>query len=150
MTGRYRPNSPNVVHEDFDNEVVVVNLENGNYFSLNQSASFIWKCLDAGLPAQDIVQIAQQRSNTDSLVLGDLILRFLAQLQKEGLIISSDSSQKTAHFSPPVTNWGLHPFPAPELQRYTDMQDLLLLDPIHDVDQSGWPTPPQGSYWEGK
>jgi hypothetical protein len=25
------------------------------------------------------------------------------------------------------------------LERYTDMQELLLLDPIHDVDQTGWP-----------
>ena len=28
------------------------------------------------------------------------------------------------------------------LEKYTDMQDLLLLDPIHEVDDgSGWPTP---------
>ena len=25
-----------------------------------------------------------------------------------------------------------------ELNRYADMQDLLLLDPIHDVDEDGW------------
>jgi hypothetical protein len=24
---------------------------------------------------------------------------------------------------------------------HPDMQDLLLLDPIHDVDEVGWPTP---------
>ena len=27
----------------------------------------------------------------------------------------------------------------PRLRKYTDMQDLLLLDPIHEIDQSGWP-----------
>jgi hypothetical protein len=27
----------------------------------------------------------------------------------------------------------------PVLERYTDMQELLFLDPIHDVDESGWP-----------
>ena len=31
------------------------------------------------------------------------------------------------------------PFVTPTLSRYTEMQDLLLLDPIHDVDDSGWP-----------
>jgi hypothetical protein len=30
-------------------------------------------------------------------------------------------------------------FEAPVLQKYTDMQDLLLLDPIHDTDETGWP-----------
>jgi hypothetical protein len=27
----------------------------------------------------------------------------------------------------------------PLLRKYTDMRDLLLLDPIHDVDEQGWP-----------
>ncbi len=30
-------------------------------------------------------------------------------------------------------------FEAPVLESYSDMQDLLLLDPIHDVDDAGWP-----------
>jgi hypothetical protein len=25
------------------------------------------------------------------------------------------------------------------LQKFTDMQELLLLDPIHEVDERGWP-----------
>ena len=33
------------------------------------------------------------------------------------------------------------PLAAPVLNKYSDMQDLLLLDPIHDVDEeAGWPT----------
>ena len=30
-------------------------------------------------------------------------------------------------------------YAAPKLSTYTDMQELLLLDPIHEVDESGWP-----------
>jgi len=30
-------------------------------------------------------------------------------------------------------------FEKPKLQKFTDMQDLLLLDPIHEVDEAGWP-----------
>jgi hypothetical protein len=30
-------------------------------------------------------------------------------------------------------------FTRPVLTKFTDMQDLLLLDPIHDVNSSGWP-----------
>ena len=33
------------------------------------------------------------------------------------------------------------PFEAPVLYTYTDMAELLLLDPIHDVDETGWPKP---------
>ena len=32
-------------------------------------------------------------------------------------------------------------FVAPALTRYTDVKDLLVLDPVHDVDEMGWPTP---------
>jgi hypothetical protein len=31
-------------------------------------------------------------------------------------------------------------FVAPVLHKHTDMQDLLLLDPIHEVDETGWPS----------
>ena len=34
-------------------------------------------------------------------------------------------------------------FEAPALQVYTDMEDLLLLDPIHEVDEMGWPSAKQ-------
>jgi len=27
----------------------------------------------------------------------------------------------------------------PKIEIFSDMQDILLLDPVHDVDQSGWP-----------
>ena len=30
-------------------------------------------------------------------------------------------------------------YTAPKLATYSDLQDLLLLDPIHDVDETGWP-----------
>jgi len=34
-------------------------------------------------------------------------------------------------------------FAPPVLERYTDMQDYFLLDPIHEVSPEGWPKPAQ-------
>ena len=31
------------------------------------------------------------------------------------------------------------PFRAPSFQRFEDMQGFLLVDPIHEVDDTGWP-----------
>ena len=31
-------------------------------------------------------------------------------------------------------------FSLPLLQKYTDMEEMLLLDPIHEVDEHGWPS----------
>jgi hypothetical protein len=32
------------------------------------------------------------------------------------------------------------PYSPPKLSAYTDMQELLLLDPVHEVDDAGWPS----------
>ena len=34
------------------------------------------------------------------------------------------------------------PYVPPQIERFTDMQELLLLDPIHEVDDTGWPHTP--------
>ena len=34
---------PKVVYETFDDEVIIINLENGNYFSVAGSGAAIWR-----------------------------------------------------------------------------------------------------------
>lgn len=65
---------------------------------------------------------------------------FVSKLIDEQLILAANGEQPAASSkgneqpSPsPV------PFEPPVLEKYTDMQDLLLLDPIHEVDDTGWP-----------
>ena len=41
----------------------------------------------------------------------------------------------------PMASGGLPPFEPPTLSKYKDMQDMLLLDPVHDVEEAGWPEP---------
>jgi hypothetical protein len=31
------------------------------------------------------------------------------------------------------------PFPGLAIHRFTDLQELLFLDPVHEVDDEGWP-----------
>ena len=41
--------------------------------------------------------------------------------------------------TPPPPNAVRKPYTAPAVQKYDDLEDLLLLDPIHEVDEAGWP-----------
>jgi hypothetical protein len=34
------------------------------------------------------------------------------------------------------------PFQPPLFEKFTDMEAMLLLDPVHDVDDEGWPHMP--------
>ncbi len=47
--------------------------------------------------------------------------------------VAADASGES--YSPPAKT----AFVTPELTRYTDIEDMLILDPIHEVDASGWP-----------
>ena len=46
---------------------------------------------------------------------------------------------------PPAVTPTDEPYQAPVLQAFDDMQDLLLFDPIHEVEPTGWPqvSPPE-------
>jgi hypothetical protein len=67
----------------------------------------------------------------------------LAQLQQENLIVPVDGTGAVdLDLEVPSHNGHEKPsFNLPLLHKYSDMQELLLLDPIHDVDDAGWPKP---------
>ncbi|HAR48554.1 MAG TPA: hypothetical protein DCR81_00210 [Smithella sp.] len=70
---------------------------------------------------------------------------FLNQLQQEELVIVIDDKLTDSPLpqnwkNQIMTNGSKTVFNAPVLNKYTDMQDLLILDPIHEVDATGWPS----------
>jgi hypothetical protein len=140
----FRMNVPKVVHETFDdNEVVIINLDSGSYYSLDKIGAEIWTSIESGSSITDIIEDIYDRYDSGTLNIEHSIVRFVDQLQKEQLIVShtnengnvpkKDARMKAAR---PEKR---HPFQEPVLQKFTDMQDLLLLDPIHEVDETGWP-----------
>ena len=71
--------------------------------------------------------------------IGRAIAAFIAQLESEKLVASDSGESITA--AADSHDQASYPdvFVAPVLNKYTDMQDLLLLDPIHETDAQGWP-----------
>jgi hypothetical protein len=66
---------------------------------------------------------------------------FVSLLETHELILPSAREPAKA----PAVPTDKRPFKPLKLEVYTDMQDLLLLDPIHDAEEAGWPlTKPQG------
>jgi hypothetical protein len=111
------------VSEIFNDEAVIVNLASGAYYSFKGSAIAIWQLLGAGYSDQEV---SEQFKDSES------INQFIAFLLQENLITTSSVSVKE-----PITVD--QQFVRPEYKKYDDMKDLLLLDPIHEVDQTGWP-----------
>ena len=129
-----------IVHEDFGGEVVVVNLKTGTYYGLNGTAVTIWQAVSDRLSAaQCAARVAgQYRGDAGAVTAG--VTAFLERLESEELIMASGEPAGEAPVDPAAA--ASEAFVAPTFQRCTDMEELLVLDPVHEVDEMGWPSRP--------
>ena len=137
---RFRVNSPNVAWEDFEDEIIMVNLESGQYFSTRDAGAEMWRRLEKGAPLSAVEQAIIAVYDVDAAVAAEALASFVAALQEQGLLVPKDDAD-TAPWPPESHAAARRAFAPPLLDTYSDMQDLLLLDPIHEVDDSGWPNP---------
>ena len=142
MTTRFRVNSPNVIHETIEGEVVLIDLKTGTYYSLRDSGAAIWQSIEQGAGEDDIEAALRSRYDASGDDIRDGLRRLLGELEREGLIRAEDGEAAEAA-SPSFSDNGAArlPFAAPVLEKHTDMQDLILLDPVHEVGAEGWPHP---------
>ncbi len=131
----YVINEPSVVSEVIAGEAIVINLDSGNYYSMDGSASYIWEQITSGGNADSIAQELAQSEGAEP-GLRQVVEAFVDQLVTEGLIRQEAAG---ALGQPPTSLTPPKSYSAPLLNIYTDMQSLLLLDPIHQVDNAGWP-----------
>jgi hypothetical protein len=139
---QFRINSPTVIHETLDDEVVIVHFESGAYFSLRQTGAEIWNLLAAGHDVRDITDFLMRRHPGDGAAIENAVNAFVESLRREDLIAAGDTRPPSTDRLPAdgdVTPESAADFVEPRLEKYSDMQDLLLLDPIHEVDADGWP-----------
>lgn len=133
---RFRVKTPDVVHEVIDGEAVIVNLSSGMYYSVDRAGVDIWTMLEQGTTVPDIMMALTARYKGDRAEIESGVDRFIKQLEAERLIVPDSTQQDAPSPSNPVAApKGERPrFEAPNLEHYSDMEDLLLLDPIHDSD----------------
>jgi hypothetical protein len=128
MTERYKIAGPDIVHESFGGDLVVLNLLSGQYFGLNASGAALWSAIIEG---QDTASLSAD--DTTKQMASD----FVTQLLDHELIVRDDLAGEGA----PTASISL--LIPPTIEAYDDLSDLIVADPIHDVDQNaGWPKLP--------
>jgi len=131
--------SPEIVHETVDGEVIAIDLVSGSYYSLAGSGPAVWEVLGNGASEAEIGAALRDRFDADGETIAGAVSALLGELRESGLIVSDELPGEPA---PTAGGAGEKaPFEAPRLERYTDMKDYFLLDPIHEVDTAGWPRP---------
>jgi hypothetical protein len=129
---RLRVNAPHVINEVIDGEAVIINLATGDYFSLRGSGAFVWSAIERGAGTEEIVD-AFVAGGADRAEVATAVGALVTELDREGLIVSDGPAEAVGLDAPAGA------FVAPRLEKFTDMKDLILLDPVHEVGEGGWP-----------
>lgn len=139
MPARLCINTPNVINEVMDGEAVIIDLASGDYYSLRGSGAFVWTAIEQQASTDEIVAAFVRTGAAPAAEVEAAVARLLEELTAEGLVVPADGHAEASPAEsrrPLPTPTG---FEHPRLEKFTDMQDLILLDPVHEVDERGWP-----------
>ncbi len=137
LTDRYELNTPPIVAELVEGEVIAIDLDRGSYYSLEKETAAIWTALISGRSSGEI--LAALPSAPESERLAGELQGFVEALLAEKLIRPSAPAKHPQGVIGPIIPW---PAQTLRFERFNDMQDLLILDPVHEVDEeAGWPKP---------
>jgi hypothetical protein len=123
---------PSINHQLIDGEVVAINLVSGTYYSLVDTAAAVWDRIVTG---KSRAAILDEFADAFGAEAGVAVSAFLDQLVSEGLALDEEIEGMPGDPRLPLAE----SFKAPRLESFTDMQELLMLDPIHEIDEIGWP-----------
>lgn len=132
----YITNKHGIYSDVFDREVVIVNLNLGNYYNVRNVASAIWRSLELGTNIDRLIIELKNIYTSDVAIIEQNIHSFIDELIKDGLILESNLETTEANNLTDLPS----EYTAPILEVFNDLQDLFLLDPVHAVDDKmGWP-----------
>lgn len=132
----YCINLPRIAHETLDHETIIIDFDTGTYYSLRDTAHWIWLLLENAQSLESMIEQITTHFTGDQEEIEVAVRQFVGQLAAAAIIVPTTSPLPPT-VSPLVAHQG--PFTSPMLEEHSDIQDLLLLDPIHEVSKQGWP-----------
>jgi len=132
-------NDPNVIFERFDDETILVNLDSGRYYSLDPVGVVVWELIHRPLTVSDLLDKLNVHCAAEAAQIETTIRELIALLETEELIRPRRETPPADIDDEKAMPEG-RTFVPPILAKYEDMAEMLLLDPVHDVDDAGgWP-----------
>lgn len=126
-----------VTHERLDGEVIAINLETGVYFALGGVAADAWSLMAAGAHLAPAIEAIAERYGVETEIVRADVTRLFAEFETTGLARVADDAPTSGSELP--APGGPLVYAPPVMERFDDLENLLLLDPIHEVDEAGWP-----------
>lgn len=149
MTSHYELKQ-SVSVERLDGETIAIDFVTGRFYSFRESAADILWLITHRMSISSFDDILRKsfKVTGDNTTLTRDVTSFIEHLIGLGLIeaVSStaDSVQvQTQHYSLP-DDYERDEWRSPLLISNDQLADLLMIDPIHDVTEDGWPDAPKG------
>jgi hypothetical protein len=124
----FRVNADEVASTVVDGEAILINLSDGMYYSLGGTGALVWALLETGQDGERICAELERRTGIDHATAMADVGHLLDELSAEGLIVSTEAPPGTAD-PEAIDVPALASYSAPALEKYSDMSDLLALDP---------------------
>lgn len=125
-----------VVCRVIEGEALIINMTTGSYYSLDGTGGLIWELLQNGpCSASTLAAALQSVFTAETSQIETEINVLLNELKTEGLLTPAEKAVDLVQIVRDIPQ----PFTPPVLMKYTDLEALLLIDPIHDVSPEGWP-----------
>jgi len=124
--------------ETIDGETIIIHLGTGSYYSLQQAGAAIWSAIERSADEGQILEELLSRYDASPVEGESAAKALLAELQSESLVIQTANGSSYVPQADATTEQR-KAFVLPKLEKHTDMQDIILLDPVHEVDDRGWP-----------
>lgn len=133
---RHRSNAPRFVDETVDGEVLIMDMVKGTYYSGQGASTAAFNALKHGATT---AEIAAAFANGSALPIDEMqaeLDRFADELRREEILVIESSNGNAG----PSTIGAAGAFEPLQIERFDDLADLILLDPVHDVTEAGWPS----------
>lgn len=126
-SGPFRLNEPAVIADVIDGEVVIMNLEHGSYYGLDEVGADVWRMIMAGKTGTEISEeVAKHFSIGSERVLKD-VSALIAKMIEQDLLVLAETS--AAPIEPPKAEITAGQYVQPDIAIYSDMKELLAFDP---------------------
>src|SRR5262245_52968644 len=136
-SNHFRPNDSVISWELIDGEVIAIHYQTGHYFSFTGLASSLWQGMSAGNSLDSLRSLAGVESPEQQAQFDGFFEKLLG-----GQLIEPWPSAELPAEIPAISAAG--GWEALAYEEFADLEQLLLADPLHDVDDMGWPHLPPG------
>ena len=136
----YRLNEEKMFYDMAEGQAIVINFTSGMYYGTSSLGSAVLDALIAGASAESILAAVQALDGCPGDMAAQLD-EFIARLLEKEVIVAAEGEGAAAPaFSADALQDGF----ALTVDEFAEVQDLILADPVHEVDvEMGWPVLPE-------